>query len=387
MIKDHLIIDGTPASEIIKKNGTPLYIFLEQRIRENCQKILALSKKYFKSYIYYSYKANYLDTICKIIAEEGLGAEVATEYEYLLAIQNQINPKSIILSAPYKSHTFLQRVLADNIGLIFITQPDEIAEIAQFAQKNQQIGIRLRSLRPNKQIGIEIKDETIQQIIVNLANTKNLSLTTLQLHSGTQLDNQNFKDGINHLFNVANQFEQQGITISQLDFGGGFPEASLFPEDELENLFLLLSENLHDRGWQKVTCIFEPGRYIIGDAGLLLAQIIRVFKVGKTPWIMLNTGNHHCPKFSGSNFRYELIDCISEPHNTPTSIAGCLPTDMDVLAKHYPFLKNIRKDDYIAIFNAGAYTISWSTRFSYPFPPMVLINGTQMTPIYLPKIT
>jgi diaminopimelate decarboxylase len=385
VIKDHLIIDGTPALEIIEKYGNPLYIFLEQRIRENCQKMLTLSKKHFKSSIYYSYKANYLDAVCKIITEEGLGAEVATEYEYQLAIQNN-NPKSIILSAPYKSPSFLQRVLTDNIGLIFITHLDEIAEIAQYTKKKQDIGIRLRSLRPNKQIGLEIKDDSIQQIISNLSNAANLSLTTLQLHSGTQLDNQNFKNGINHLFNVANQLEQQGITISQIDFGGGFPESSLLPEDELENLFLLLSENLHDRGWQKVTCIFEPGRYIVGDAGLLLAQIIRVFKVGKTPWMMLNTGNHHCPKFSGSNFRYELIDRISEPHNTPTSIAGCMPTDMDVLAKHYPFLKNVRKDDYIAIFNAGAYTISWSTRFSYPFPPMVLINGIQMTPIYLPKI-
>ncbi len=255
------------------------------------------------------------------------------------------------------------------------------------AGEAQNVGIRLRSQRPNKQLGIPIDKKKLIEIVNKLQKKDSLTLTTLQLHSGTQLDSQMFKDGIKYILDVANQFEQQGITISQLDFGGGFPEAGLLTENELDDLFLLLSETLYDRGWQKITCLFEPGRYIVGDAGLMLTQITQIFEVNNTPWIMLNTGTHHCPKFSNSKFRFEVIDRMFDPHNTPTSIAGCLPTDMDVFTKRYPFIKGAKRGDHLAIFNAGAYTLTWSTRFSYPFPPMLLVNKTQITGLEVPRIT
>jgi len=350
--------------------------------------MLKFSNKYFSSKIYYSYKANYLPAICKIVGSEGLGAEIATKFEYDLAIQNGIKPESIILSSPYKTTSLLVESIANQIGLIFLSQIDEITEVAKYLNDGQvqKVGIRLRSQRPNKQLGIYINKKKLIKIVNKLQKCGDLTLTTLQLHSGTQLDSQMFKDGINYLLDVANQFEQQGFTISQLDFGGGFPEAGNLSETDLDDLFLLLSETLHDRGWQKATCIFEPGRYIVGDAGLMLTQIVQVFEVDNIPWIMLNTGTHHCPKLSNSKFRFEIIDRMSAPHSTSISIAGCLPTDMDVFTKRCPFIDGAKRGDSLAIFNAGAYTLSWSTRFSYPFPPMLLINKNQITKLELPSM-
>ncbi|MHA1131178.1 MAG: diaminopimelate decarboxylase family protein [Candidatus Helarchaeota archaeon] len=383
-----LVIDGRPAIELIRQYNTPLYLFLEQRIRENCRTIVKLSEKYFSSKIFYSYKANYLTPLCRIIAEEGLGAEIATEYEYDIALKCGVSSNSIVLSSPYKPRAFLERVLMDHIGLILICHLDEITELQKLVPNNytQPIGVRLRSPRLNKQIGIAMNKQTIRATLEALSKTDHLTLTTLQLHSGTQLDTQIFKDGIDYLLTTANQLEDQGIHISQLDFGGGFPEASYLTTEELENLFLLLFETLNDRGWAKATCIFEPGRYIIADAGVLLSQIIRVFKVEETPWIMLNTGTHHCPKFSNSKFRFELIDRVTDTHNTPTSIAGCLPTDMDVFSKRYPFPPSPIEGNYVAIFNAGAYTLTWSTHFSYPFPPILLVRKDSLIPINFPSV-
>ncbi len=388
VVNGQLIIDGTPAFTLIQKYGTPLYIFLEQRIRDNCRTFLKLAQKYFKSQIYYSYKANYLTPICKIIVEEGLGAEISTEYEYNVALETHLSPSSIILSAPYKPPSLLQKVISKHIGLILIWQVDEIPEIAQYieADQIQPIGIRIRSPLPNKQIGFSTDEPTIRELSDLIGKTEKLSLSTLQLHVGTQFDNQIFKEGIEHLLNTANQLEQHGITISQLDFGGGFPEASMLSEAELDNLFLLLYNILHDRGWENISCLFEPGRYIVGDAGLLLTQIIRTFSVDQHPWIMLNTGLHHCPRFSNSKFRFEIIHRMADPHDTPTSIAGCLPTDMDVFAKYYSLVKDTQKGDYLAIFNAGAYTLSWSTRFSYPYPLILFINKAEDSPFVISEV-
>ncbi len=361
---------------------------LEQRIRDNCRTILKHAEKYLKTRIYYSYKANYLAAVCRIITGEGIGAEIATDHEYNVALQSQVDPKSIILSAPYKPGAFLQKVIADGIGLILLSHPDEVADLAKFAtiDEKQAIGIRLRSPRPNKQLGFSGTKESILELVDLIYKAENLSLTTLQLHIGTQLDEQIFRDGIEYLINAVIQFEQKGFSISQLDFGGGFPEASNLSEEDLDNLFLLLFETLKERGWANVTSIFEPGRYLVGDAGLVLSQIVSLFEVEREHWIMLDTGTHHCPKFSNSKFRFELIDHMSDPHNTPISIAGCLPTDLDVFSKRLPFIKSVKKGDFLAIFNAGAYTFSWSTRFSYPFPPIILVNKVQTYPLELPTI-
>lgn len=377
-----------PAIALIQEYETPLYVFLEQRIRENCQNILKISRKYLNTQIYYSYKANYLSPICRIINEEGIGAEIATEYEYNVALQNEVNPKSIILSAPYKPASLLRKVISDGVGLILLSYLDELTELAKYTNPNeiQNVGIRLRSPRPNKQLGFSGTREVISEIIDLFGKSENFLLTTLQLHIGTQLDDQIFKEGVEYLINIANKFEQMGISISQLDFGGGFPEASEITEEELDNLFLLLYESLKERGWENTISIFEPGRYLVGDAGLLLTQIINLFEVEGERWIMLNTGTHHCPKLSNSKFRFELIDHMSEPRDTSTSIAGCLPTDLDVFSKRYPFIKSVKKGDHLAIFNAGAYTLSWSTRFSFPFPPMILVNKDQISSIELSKL-
>jgi len=298
-----------------------------------------------------------------------------------------VKSDSIILSAPYKPSSFLKRMIEDKIGLIFLSYYEEITEIANYLQDqlDQDIGIRLRSSKSNKQLGLVPDEKSIHQIINGLAKIDNLHLTTLQLHAGTQLDPQTFRNNVELLLNAANLFEKHGISISQLDFGGGLPEASVLSEADLDTWFLALSENLHTRGWQNVTCLFEPGRFIVGDTGFLLTKIVHTFHVRQSNWIMVDTGNHHCPKFSNSNFRFELIHQITASHNTPVSIAGCLPTDMDVLAKRYPFPKSYKKGDNIAIFNAGAYTLTWSTRFSYPFPPILLVSQDHVSELHLPK--
>jgi hypothetical protein len=112
-----------------------------------------------------------------------------------VALETQTPPSSILLSAPYKSPAFLERVLADQIGLIFICHEEEIAEIARFVKNDQvqPIGIRLQSPLPNKQIGVLADGKIISEIVDQLAKNTNLALTTLQLHIGTQLDNQTFK--------------------------------------------------------------------------------------------------------------------------------------------------------------------------------------------------
>ncbi|MBA7659241.1 Diaminopimelate decarboxylase [subsurface metagenome] len=120
---------------------------------------------------------------------------------------------------------------------------------------------------------------------------------------------------------------------------------------------------------------------LIGDAGIFLAKII---KVSEDRWIFLDIGNHICPKFAKCSLRFYNASKINEPHKFKTSIAGIVPTDQDVLAKNYFFTKYLKENDIVMVTNVGAYTLTFSNRFPYTLPKIILVKNRTITEIFDP---
>ncbi|MHA2473321.1 MAG: hypothetical protein ACXAES_08815, partial [Promethearchaeota archaeon] len=93
-----------------------------------------------------------------------------------------------------------------------------------------------------------------------------------------------------------------------------------------------------------------------------------------------------CPKFARCSLRFYNATQINNPHKFKTSIAGIVPTDQDVLAKNYFFTKDPKKEDKVIITNTGAYCLTFSNRFPYPLPEIVLIEGRDIKTIFDPQI-
>ncbi|MFW9972097.1 MAG: hypothetical protein ACFFDF_18045, partial [Candidatus Odinarchaeota archaeon] len=127
---------------------------------------------------------------------------------------------------------------------------------------------------------------------------------------------------------------------------------------------------------------FEPGRYFIGDAGLFISKIV---KTGENRWIFLNVGNHICPKFARCSLRFYNATQIEKPHKYKTSISGIIPTDQDVLVKDYFFTESLLQGDKVLITNAGAYCLTFSNRFPYLLPKIILINKESIKEIFNPN--
>ena len=128
---------------------------------------------------------------------------------------------------------------------------------------------------------------------------------------------------------------------------------------------------------------FEPGRYLVGDAGIFVAKIINS---QKDRWISLNIGTNLIPKFARCSLRFYNASFINSAHKYKTSIAGIIPTDQDVLVKDYFFTKRINKGDLILITNVGAYTLTFSNRFPYALSPIFIVNDSNLIKIFDPKI-
>ena len=128
---------------------------------------------------------------------------------------------------------------------------------------------------------------------------------------------------------------------------------------------------------------FEPGRYFVGDAGIIICEIIKILE---NRWIFLNIGNNICPKFARCSLRFYNASKINSSHNIKTSIAGIIPTDQDVFVKNYFFTKDIDEGDKVFITNVGAYTLTFSNRFPYTLPPIFLVRGNNIEKIFDPYL-
>jgi diaminopimelate decarboxylase len=192
-----------------------------------------------------------------------------------------------------------------------------------------------------------------------------------------------FKKNVKMVLDSTKLLIDAGIKIENINLGGGFPEAVIMPENQLKELALKIESLISDYEIHFKSIYFEPGRYLVGDAGLLVAKIINVTD---DRWIFLNVGNHICPKFAKSSMRFYNASRIEEPHKFKTSIAGIIPTDQDVLAKDYFFINELREEDIVVITNVGAYNLTFSNRFPYILPNIILVKDKSATNIFNPSI-
>ncbi len=378
-------IDGFSTKKMIKEFGTPLFVYSENKIRSNCSNFLQILKKFFpKLLVLYSFKANYLPQICEIIKSEKIGAETVTSFELELAIQLKFDPKKIHLGGVYLPEDTLKLALQNRIGLISVcslTQLNTLIKLAKDIDNTQNIGIRIVSPKFDRRIGIVSSKDNFMKINDTLSKSPNLKLTTLHSHYGTQMMKPSiFKDNARYALNTVSLMEEAGLSIRQLNLGGGFPEATIMNNNNLEKIGKDISELIKVCGYPHLEIIFEPGRYIIGDAGILLTSVIDV-NFENQRWIYVDAGTNICPIWANNNLRFFCANKINSPHNIPVNIAGPLPTYMDVLAKKAPFIKNIEINDTLMILNTGAYNLSWGTLFPFPQPPCILIKNNQLVEI------
>jgi len=383
-----LLIDNILLNEILKTYTTPLVIFLENRVRNNINTF----NKVFKSIInnfqcFYSFKANFLPEICNIVQSEGLGAELIGLPELKLALKLHFPPDKIIVGGPYLPQDLIEKSVQEKIKEIVVYNLNDLIKIDKIAKKYQiiqDICLRINTQKYGSKLGISLNQLNVKKLKRIINESKNLRITTLLSHYSTQMNNfELFEKNVNILLDNTKILFDAGIKIENLNLGGGFPEAVIMPEIQLRKLATRIDYLINNFEISFKSIYFEPGRYLVGDAGLLIAKII---KVTDDRWIFLNIGNNICPKFAKSSMRFYNATRIEEPHKFKTSIAGIIPTDQDVLAKDYFFTDDLEEGDFVIITNVGAYNLTFSNRFPYLLPNIILIKDKTATNIFNPSV-
>lgn len=389
VIEGKMYLDGIPASLVLESISPPACILFTRKLRENCESFKNVVTGTLRdAKIHYSAKTNYSKEVLEIVHQSGLMVQVVSPRELRKVLEAGFPPGSIMVDGLYRQHGFLERAASLHVASIVTPWADELERLDRIAREtgNQggkmQVGLRFMTPSPQGRIGINATDNAaMDRLVDTLTRCDHLQVSMVACHPGSQVhDPHTHGRTCSYLLDAMDCLEARGIECrgATINLGGGFPEPEIATREWLTRVMGEISRVLmerHEKGTRAPTC-FEPGRYIVSDAGAIMSRIQRLFHDRQgNRWALLDVGMDVISRFSNSHHRYFSVEHAGEPHGTPLSFQGRVPTAQDVLRKGAHFCKAAIAGEHVLILNCGAYSWTFSRRFSFEYPQRIIIDG------------
>ncbi len=385
-INKKLTIEKINFQKIAYKFGTPFYSYSYFKLKENISNF----KKSFRSFsplICFAVKSNTNVNIIREIKKFGLGADVVSKGELMMALKAGIAPNKIVFSGVGKTSDEINFAIDKKILLINAESLSEIKEINRIAKiKNKKVIIGVR-INPNtdaktlnqistgkKENKFGVNKNTFYEIINYCNNSKNIDLKCLSVHIGSQiLDYRPYEKMLKTVSQILNKTNHK---FEFVDLGGGMGITYNDKNKQLNykkyNTAILKFLKRH-----KVRIIFEPGRSIIGNTGTLISKIIYVKDSGSKKFIILDAAMNDLmrPALYGAFHKILPVTKSNKKSKKPYEFVGpiCESTDKFITLKKFQVLK---ERDLIAICDVGAYGMSLSSNYNLrPKLVELLIKG------------
>lgn len=346
--------------------NTPYFVFDKQKLTENYLSFKNTCEKYFPRFkIAYSIKTNSFDSLLKELAKQKTGFECASLDEIKKAIKS--NKRGFkVFNGPSKTEEEL-RIAVKNDFLINIDSKSEIDKIISLmGGKPINIGIRIVYNVQDSKFGFEekkVKD------IINYCERNNLNITCVQFHQGTQINIENFENGIKKF---AKTLEQLGKKIDFIDIGGGFPDKFRLRTLglKLDDYFEIIRKNLQKFN---ATIILEPGRALVCDVFELMTKVIVIKENFGIKHAILNAGTNFLPRMAGAFYMFEQCNSGKNENKKKEEyiLTGPLLFANDSFGKFHGHLK---EGDIIKVKNVGAYCYNLAWEISYKKPKIISKN-------------
>ncbi len=385
----NLFIEKLSIKNILKKQKTPFYIYSENQIITNFLKFKNTFKK-TNPLICFAAKSNSNLNILRVLRKLGAGADVVSGGELLKALKAGIKAKKIVFSGVGKTEEELKIAINKNILLINCESESEaklVNSLAKKLRKKVSIGFRLNpnvDAKTHKNIstgkaenkfGLSIKSFKIFLKTIN--SLKNIKLDALSVHIGSQiLNDAPFRKTLSVMSKLIKELR---LNLKYVDLGGGFGINYTNKEKPINlNKYSKLVENFS----KKLNCkiIFEPGRSIIGNTGLLISKVQFIKKGANKNFIVLDAGMNDFMRPALYDAFHQIIPVSKNSARTKGKIEFvgpiCESTCKFGIYKNY---QKINENDFIAITNVGAYGSSLSSNYNTrPLIAEILINKNKL---------
>lgn len=392
-----LYIDGVSATELADNFDTPLYVLIENRIRENFRELKnALLKYYNKIRIYYSAKANTSLAVLKILNNEGAHLDAVSPGEVFLALKAGFKPEKILFTGTSVRDDEI-KFLIDSWVIINI---DSLSQLRRLLKVNVP---EVLSFRVNPEIGAGHHEHVITagrnskfgiweaDILeaYRMALNAGVKRFGIHMHIGSGILNvEPFLLAAEKLLKIAGQIcRSLNITFEFIDFGGGLGvpyrpgEKPLDVEMFADKMLYLFKSKVKEYDLGEPFFCVEPGRYIVCDAGILLTRVNTIKVTPFKKFVGVDAGFNILirPAMYGAYHHVIVANKISEDGKEVYDVAGPLCESGDILARDR-LLPEVHEGDLLAILNAGAYGFVMSSQYnSRPRCAEVLVKDGKYT--------
>src|SRR6266481_5903962 len=397
-----LFCEEVPVSKLADTYGTPLFIYSQRTLLHHLNQL----KRAFAAVqplICYSLKTNPNLSICRLMAENGAGFDVTSGGELFRALKAGGTGDKIVFAGVGKTDAELRYGLENNVLMFNVESEAELTALAEVARTmNRQPAVALRvnpALPPKTHVktdtsvkgtnfGLDI--DSVLEFAQKVVDHGHIRIVGLHMHLGSPiLDTKPYREGLEKAVLLVKRLREQGHPIDTMNMGGGFGihyrKQEALPADAFAEVIVPAVKAMGCK------LVLEPGRFIVGNAGILLSRVIYTKESGGKNFVIQDAAMNDLirPTLYDSFHRIWPVEPAAgfpaPPEDYEADMPGTVKNDVvgpicesgDFLAKDRR-LPPVKRGDLLATFSAGAYGMAMSSNYNgRPRAAEVLVDGSE----------
>lgn len=398
----HLSIGGCDTTELVEKYGTPLYVFDETQIRQNCRDyVQSIEDNYDgKGLVLYASKAFSCLEMCRICASENMGLDVVSGGELHTALKAGFPADKIFFHGNNKTKDELEFALSNDVGRIIVDNITELNMLNNLAHSHDKIAKIMFRIKPgidahthsfirtgqiDSKFGFALETGEAMEAVKLTKTMENIELYGVHCHIGSNIfDVEPFEHAAEVMVKfIAEIKEETDIEISELNLGGGFgikylsDDKPVAYKEYMSKVAKVVNKTCSDLCIKTPKILIEPGRSIIGSEGITLYKVGNVKKIPNVrTYVSIDGGMVDNPRYILYQSSYEIMcaNKANEPKTQKVTVAGKCCESGDLIQENAD-LQEVEPGDVLAVLSTGAYNYSMASNYNrIPRPAAVMVK-------------
>lgn len=384
--------EDLPLSEIAKEVGTPAYIYSSAEIKNQYDKLNGAVQKALPAdrqpMLCYAAKANSNIAVLRQLQQLGAGLEIVSQGELIRGLKAGFDPAKIVMTGVGKQTREIEAGLEAGIHQFNVESVEEIYHLNEVAGAMGKIAHMVFRVNPDvtggghhkistgrKRDKFGITMERVFDAFEIAENLPHVQAHGLSTHIGSQVCNVSaFREAFEKLPALVHDLRAKGYDVTRLDIGGGFP--IIYDDEQLLDLGEYAQWVADIIVPLNTEIIMEPGRYLVGNAGILLTEVIHIKKTQDRDFLVIDAAMNDLirPTLYEAYHGIEAVENRDAPSKT-YDVVGPICETGDTFSQDRS-LTEMNAGDLVAIMSAGAYGFCMASNYNTrPMPPEVTVNG------------
>ena len=387
----HLYVEDIRLSDLARIHGTPLYVYSRAAMRS----ALAAYERGFagrKVQICYAMKANSSLAVLQVFAQAGCGFDIVSGGELERVLAAGAEAGKVIFSGVGKTRGEMRQALDSGIGCFNVeseAELDVLSEVAVACGRQAPVSIRVNpnvdpKTHPYISTGLKgnkfgVAHERTLQVYQRAAGLPGLQVVGIDCHIGSQITEESpYLDAMDRVLDLVDAIETAGIPIRHIDFGGGLGiDYNGDAPPEADVLWARLLQRLDARGYGDRQLMIEPGRSLVGNAGVCLTEVLYLKPGEQKNFCIVDAAMNDLPRPAMYQAFHQIVPLNwREGEATTFDVVGPVCESGDWIGRDRPL--HVRAGDQLAVLSAGAYCMSMASNYNTRGRAAeVLVDGNQ----------